>query len=155
MLVDFRPYYYYYTLIFMTVATLAGQKIGVQKIKCNKLLLLDKSHKFQNLYKVNIYSKTIKYCSWSYTLCSWITTPPLPGLFFSKRFQPTTVIRNHMVIITIIENYDNYRNREWRWLDSFLARRILLVESYSTVTQPRDVFYKFLIWNKMLIAEVV
>ena len=60
-----------------------------------------------------------------------------------------------MVIITIIENYDNYRNREWRWLDSFLARRILLVESYSTVTQPRDVFYKFLIWNKMLIAEVV
>ena len=70
MLVDFRPYYYYYRLIFMTVTTLAGQKIGVQKIKRNKLLLLDKSHKFQNLYKVNIYNKTIKYCSCSYTLCS-------------------------------------------------------------------------------------
>ena len=67
MLVDFRPDYYYHRLTFMAVTTLAGEKIGGQKIKC---LLLDKSHKFQNLYKVNIYSKTIKYCSHSYTLCS-------------------------------------------------------------------------------------
>ena len=57
MLVDFRPDYYYYRLTFMAVTTLAGEKIGGQKIKC---LLLDKSHKFQNLYKVNIYSKRTK-----------------------------------------------------------------------------------------------
>ena len=45
MLVDFRPcYYYYHRLVFMIVTTLAGEKIGLQKIKCNRLLLLDKSH---------------------------------------------------------------------------------------------------------------
>ena len=57
MLVNFRPYYYkYYMLTFMAGTTLAGKKFGAQKIKCNGLLLLDKSHKFQNLYKVNVYS---------------------------------------------------------------------------------------------------
>ena len=54
----------------MAVTTLAGEKIGTQKIKCNRPLLLDKSHKFHNLYKVNIYNKTTKYCSHSYTLRS-------------------------------------------------------------------------------------
>ena len=39
----------------MAVTTLAGEKIGAQKIECNGLLLVDRSHKFQNLYKVNIY----------------------------------------------------------------------------------------------------
>ena len=62
--------YYYYRLIFIAVITLEGDKIGIQKVRCNRLLLLDKSHKFQNLYKVNIYSKTTKYSPHSYTLCS-------------------------------------------------------------------------------------
>ena len=43
-------------LTFMAVTTLVVEKFGAQKIKCNGLLLLDKSHKFQNLYKVNVYS---------------------------------------------------------------------------------------------------
>ena len=54
----------------MAVTTLVEEKIGAQKIKCNGLLLLDKSHKFQNLYKVNICNKTRKYGSHSYTLHS-------------------------------------------------------------------------------------
>ena len=37
----------------MAVNTLAGEKIGAQKIKCNELL--DKSHKLQNLCIKNIY----------------------------------------------------------------------------------------------------
>ena len=57
MLVNFRPYYYkYYMLTFMAVTTLVVEKFGAQKVKCNGLLLLDKSHKFQNLHKVNVYS---------------------------------------------------------------------------------------------------
>ena len=47
----------------MAVFTLAGEKIGTQKSNWNRLLLLYKSHKFQNLYKENKYIKTIKYCS--------------------------------------------------------------------------------------------
>ena len=35
----------------MAVTTLAGEKIGTQKIKYHGLLLLDKTHKFQNLHK--------------------------------------------------------------------------------------------------------
>ena len=70
MVVDIKPYYCYYRLIFMAVTTMAGEKIGAQNFKCIRLLLLDKTHKFQSLYKVNIYSKTIKYCFHSYTLCS-------------------------------------------------------------------------------------
>ena len=81
MLVDFRPcYYYYYRLVFMVVTSLAGEKIGLQKIKCNRLPLLDKSHRFQNLCKVSIYSKT-KYCSHSYTLLFCITAPSLAYFF--------------------------------------------------------------------------
>ena len=49
-------------MLFVAVTTLAGDKIGTQKIKCNGLLLLDKSHKLQNLFKVNKYSKATKYC---------------------------------------------------------------------------------------------
>ena len=37
----------------MAVTTLAGEKTGVQKIKCNELL--DKSHKLQNLCIKKIY----------------------------------------------------------------------------------------------------
>ena len=68
----------------MEVTTLAGEKIGTQKIKCNRLLLLYKSHKSQNLYKVNIYNKTTKYCS--HILFVPEQTSPLPGLFFFKNF---------------------------------------------------------------------
>ena len=39
----------------MAVTTLAGEKMGIQNIKCNRLLLLDRSHKLKALYKVNIY----------------------------------------------------------------------------------------------------
>ena len=49
MLFYFRPYYNkYYRLILIAVTTLAGEKIGTQKIKhkYNGLLLLDKSYKF-------------------------------------------------------------------------------------------------------------
>ena len=38
----------------MTVAYLAGEKIGGQKIKDDTLFLLNKSQKFQNQLKVNI-----------------------------------------------------------------------------------------------------
>ena len=54
----------------MAVTTLTGDNIGVQKIKCKRPLLFDKSHKFQNLYNVNIHSKTTKYRSHSYNLHS-------------------------------------------------------------------------------------
>ena len=54
----------------MAVTTLAGEKMFSQNIKCNGLLLLDRSHKLKALYKVNIYSKATKYCSHSYTLRS-------------------------------------------------------------------------------------
>ena len=43
----------------LPVTTLAGKKIGAQKVKSNGLL--DKLHKFQNLYEVNIYNKARKY----------------------------------------------------------------------------------------------
>ena len=46
----------------MAVSTLEGEKIGSKKIKCKRFFLLGKSHKFQNLFKVNKYSKTTKYC---------------------------------------------------------------------------------------------
>ena len=51
MLVNYRPYY---RLIFTAITTLAGGKISTQKIKDDRLFLLDKSHKFQNYYQVNI-----------------------------------------------------------------------------------------------------
>ena len=46
----------------MAVTTLAGEKTGAQKVKCNGLR--GKS------YKVNIYSQTTKYYSHTYTLHS-------------------------------------------------------------------------------------
>ena len=49
-------------LIIMAVTTLAGEKIN----------------------KVNKYSKIAKYCSHSYTLCSWITVCPFLAYFFQK-----------------------------------------------------------------------
>ena len=72
----------------MTVTTLAGEKIGAQKITCNRLFLLDKSHKFQNLYKVNIYSKT-KYCS-HYIL--FILSPTSLAYFFQNFFNPLQLL---------------------------------------------------------------
>ena len=54
----------------MAVATLTEEEFGAQKTKCNGFFLLYKSHKFQNLYKVKIYSKTTKYCSHSCILRS-------------------------------------------------------------------------------------
>ena len=52
----------------MEVTTLAVEKIDIQKIKFNRLLFWYESNKFRNLHKLNIYSKTIKYYSHSYTL---------------------------------------------------------------------------------------
>ena len=76
----------------MTVATLAQEKISTQKIKDNRLFLLNKSYKFQNQYKAPKNRKTKKYCSHSYTLRSQITVSPT-YFFFQKSFQPTTLIR--------------------------------------------------------------
>ena len=42
MIVDIKPYYCYYRLIFMAVTTMAGEKIGAQNFKCIRLLLLIK-----------------------------------------------------------------------------------------------------------------
>ena len=50
--------------------TTHGRENWCPTIKCNRLFPLDKSHKFQNFYKVNTYSKTTKYRSHSYTLRS-------------------------------------------------------------------------------------
>ena len=69
----------------MTVTTLAGEKIVAQKIKCNRLL--------QNFYKVDIYSKTTKYCSHSYTLRFCLNYHPTSlACFFSKIFNPLQLL---------------------------------------------------------------
>ena len=69
----------------MAVTTLTGEKIGAQKIKCNRLL--------QNFYKVNIYSKTTKYCSHSYTLRFCLNYHPTSlACFFSKILNPLQLL---------------------------------------------------------------
>ena len=44
-----------------------------------------------------------------------------------------------MVIMTIIYNFDNYRNREWKWFEAVFLQEEL-IEIYSAVTQPRNIF---------------
>ena len=66
--------------------TTYGRENWCPKIKCNRLLPLDKSHKFHNLYKVNTCSKTTKYRSHSHTPHSYITVPTPRLIFFFKKF---------------------------------------------------------------------
>ena len=102
ILVDFRLYYYQYCrLIFMAVTTLAGGKIGTQKIKCHGLLLLDKTHKFQNLHKYIQQNNKILF---SFIYSSFLNNHPPPhslAYFFSKVFQPPTVIRNQCLLASL------------------------------------------------------
>ena len=53
------------------------------------------------------------------------------------------------------ELWQLYKQRKKVIRDSFLTRRIFLIKSCSTVTQPKAVFWNSLIWNKMLTAEIV
>ena len=50
MLINYRPYYW---LVFTAVTNLAGEKIGAENIKDNRLFLLNKSNKLQKQFKVN------------------------------------------------------------------------------------------------------